>query len=785
MARPGYGDELRGLGARVFLNVGGEPFVHFPAHCEELCWKVVNDAHASDAPQPSALEAEDELKLLREIADKLTSPSRPASGTKGRRASAPYPRGAFNDAARSLLRREDKREIARKTGIGRKRIDKIEVWLNPPSGGAVYELESAPLDRERGRSPPLEVSALASRGGADPFCANPVRRLFACEPSKGVTHGNGGPELKRAPGRPYLRSDRMPILEHAGDTLDLDGARGKLPRLLVAIELEGDSAHLPGAPGSVAARLRRARVARRRSAAAARRARRPGGAGSMTFEVRLQPSTCFVRWRCALCGGQTEKDGVDARFRDEHGDHHDVCWQCLQAGPEEVPARLLVQAERVEAWACALRRWAEASWTLPPYAEYHRVAEKACGIYLGEPVKRSRRVRARDPSSSDCELQPARRHLWGRAPRRPDQVAGLVVERERARRPRRARRAARRARGLHPPLRRPRRGAGDRGRALGRAHAGRSRPRYATPYLFVTSAEPESGKTRLLEVLQRARPRAALDHEHQRRGPLPRDRRRSSRRSSSTRSTRSSRSARRSAGSKDDLRALLNAGYRRGQAVYRMGGGNHTTLRELRGLRREGARRARLAAADAASRCLPIELKRRRMTEPVEDFFPRTSPRRPSACAQWLESWAATMIDTLRAASRTASRAPRPHDGGLAPAARDRRARRRGVGGPRAPRGARLWQATTTSLARAAPARRHPRRLRGARGAGSPTADLILALARLEESPWGEWWIDKDDEPSRARRAASRNCSGPTGSARTRPCASTTRREGLQARGLP
>jgi hypothetical protein len=33
MAKPGYGDEPRGLGAQVYSNVGGESFVHFPAHC--------------------------------------------------------------------------------------------------------------------------------------------------------------------------------------------------------------------------------------------------------------------------------------------------------------------------------------------------------------------------------------------------------------------------------------------------------------------------------------------------------------------------------------------------------------------------------------------------------------------------------------------------------------------------------------------------------------------------------------------------------------------------------
>ena len=176
----------------------------------------------------------------------------------------------------------------------------------------------------------------------------------------------------------------MTILEHAGDTLDLDGARGKLPRL-VAIELEGDSAHLPGAPGSVAARLRRARVARRRSAAAARRVRRPGGAGSMTFEVRLQPSTCFVRWRCALCGGQTEKDGSTRGSGTSTATTTTSVGSACRLVPRKCQRGCLCRLNESRLGR-VLPRWAEASWTLPPYAEYHRVAEKACGIYLGEPV---------------------------------------------------------------------------------------------------------------------------------------------------------------------------------------------------------------------------------------------------------------------------------------------------------------------------------------------------------------------------------------------------------------
>jgi hypothetical protein len=102
---------------------------------------------------------------------------------------------------------------------------------------------------------------------------------------------------------------------------------------------------------------------------------------------------------------------------------------------------------------------------------------------------------------------------------------------------------------------------------------------HATPYLFVTSAEPESGKTRLLEVLHELVREplltmnisdAALYRVVDDRSPVlffdevdsifnPKARER---------------------GLRDDLRAILNAGYRRGHSVYRMSG--RTNLQSFR-----------------------------------------------------------------------------------------------------------------------------------------------------------------------------------------------------------
>ena len=113
--------------------------------------------------------------------------------------------------------------------------------------------------------------------------------------------------------------------------------------------------------------------------------------------------------------------------------------------------------------------------------------------------------------------------------------------------------------------------------ALWVAHTWTVEAAYSMPYLFVTSAEPESGKTRLLElfkelardplstmnisdaalfrVIEAKQPSLLFDEVDAIFNDKARER-----------------------GVREDLRALLNAGYRRGERVYRMGGGNHTTL---------------------------------------------------------------------------------------------------------------------------------------------------------------------------------------------------------------
>ena len=241
----------------------------------------------------------------------------------------------------------------------------------------------------------------------------------------------------------------------------------------------------------------------------------------------------------------------------------------------------------------------------------------------------------------------------------------------------RARGAPRGHRGLRAPLRRAHRGAGDGGRALDRAHVGDRRPPTRRRTCTSTSAEPESGKTRLLEVLhelvrepistmnisdaalfrviEAKAPTLLFDEVDSIFNPKARER-----------------------GLRDDLRALLNAGYRRGAARLPDGRRQQHDARELRGLLREGARRAGQPAADARE---PLPADRAQAPAPRRagrGLLPRRARRRGDAAAYTVRGLGGGGDRELRARAAAAPRrAPRSRERGLAAAARDRRARRR------------------------------------------------------------------------------------------------------------
>src|SRR5262249_40284543 len=137
----------------------------------------------------------------------------------------------------------------------------------------------------------------------------------------------------------------------------------------------------------------------------------------------------------------------------------------------------------------------------------------------------------------------------------------------------------------------------------------------STPYLAVTSAEKRSGKSRLREVLELLV-----------RQPLPASNISDAalfRAIASTTPTvlLDEADAIFKAREREDLRGLLNAGYRRGAVAYRMGGRNKTTLETFPVY----CPKAFFGIGDflpdtLADRAIPIRLQRRTREETVERF---------------------------------------------------------------------------------------------------------------------------------------------------------------------
>jgi hypothetical protein len=265
-----------------------------------------------------------------------------------------------------------------------------------------------------------------------------------------------------------------------------------------------------------------------------------------------------------------------------------------------------------------------------------------------------------------------------------------------------------------------------------------------TPYVFVNSAEPESGKTRLLEVLHELvreplltmnisdaalfraldsiKPTLFFDEADAVFGRKARDR-----------------------GHRDDLYGLVNAGYRRGQHALRMGGGNNTTLERFAVFGPKMLCGLGTLPPTLASRCIRIEMKRRLIDEPVEDFYPSDLADESEQLCTALDEWAQTHLDELRAAR------PERIEG-----LRDRTmevwrpllaiAERAGDRWATAARRAALGLASSDDdddlslgLVLLADCRAV---FNGYDLERIATLDLIRYLGALDESPWGEWWTD-------------------------------------------
>jgi hypothetical protein len=262
-----------------------------------------------------------------------------------------------------------------------------------------------------------------------------------------------------------------------------------------------------------------------------------------------------------------------------------------------------------------------------------------------------------------------------------------------------------------------------------------------TPYLAVTSAEKRSGKTRLLEVLEllvreplptanisdaalfraiaQLKPTLLLDEVDAIFGPKARDR--------------------------EDLRAMLNAGYRFGAMARRMGGPRMTTLEAFPVFCAKAFAGIGELPDTISDRAIRIRLDRRIREEPIERFRRREAQEIAEPIWQSLVAWGGHHIDRLAYARPELPDEldDRAQDGwetllAIADLAGDDwsgRARGAAVAlsGPEA------RQEENDSLSARLLADIHT--VFSANGAQRyKTADLISELCEIEESPWGDWF---------------------------------------------
>lgn len=81
-----------------------------------------------------------------------------------------------------------------------------------------------------------------------------------------------------------------------------------------------------------------------------------------TYIVHAQAASIFLRHRCGICGGSTDKDDIEYTYRDTEGDEHFVCDRCIADGIDAFPAKLRTQAQDLRAWADDLDRDASQRW---------------------------------------------------------------------------------------------------------------------------------------------------------------------------------------------------------------------------------------------------------------------------------------------------------------------------------------------------------------------------------------------------------------------------------------
>ena len=262
-----------------------------------------------------------------------------------------------------------------------------------------------------------------------------------------------------------------------------------------------------------------------------------------------------------------------------------------------------------------------------------------------------------------------------------------------------------------------------------------------TPYLHVTSAIEESGKTRLLETLEVLTPRAMFASSltsavlyrmvDERQPALLIDE--------------IDNTLKRKADENSDLYAVINAGYRRGAVVYRMGGRQMTELQSFSSFCAKALAGIGNLQATLASRCLRVQLDRRDPSQVIEDFYRDDAEVEATAIRDGFSAWASDdVIERLKAA--------RPRKLG----AKDRQeeslrlllAISQEAGEEWNERGRVALRALALSSSEdakstAAQLLEDIREVMGEQH-HVPTTALLDGLFLIESSPWREWWAERD-----------------------------------------
>jgi hypothetical protein len=263
----------------------------------------------------------------------------------------------------------------------------------------------------------------------------------------------------------------------------------------------------------------------------------------------------------------------------------------------------------------------------------------------------------------------------------------------------------------------------------------------ATPYIAVTSATKRSGKTRLLEVLEplvreplptanisdaalfraiaELSPTLLLDEVDAIFGPKARDR--------------------------EDLRGMLNAGYRRGAVARRMGGPRMTTLEAFPVFCAKALALIGELPDTVADRSIRIRLERRTRDEPIERFRRRDVAPEAEPLRDRLADWCDPQLDELR---RIRPHLPDELDDRAQDCWEPLLALAELAGGD--------WpeRALNAALTLSGPEARQDEdaslsarlladieQVFSANGAERfRTVDLIEELCKIEESPWGDWY---------------------------------------------